>query len=104
MGADMPGKQEIDENIFPAARVFVDDIAKTSKTGEMEIPIQKGVFSKDDIVCEIGKVLQGKNPGRLGDGETTIFDATGLAAQDLLTAKELLRKAERLGFGTVVES
>ena len=62
MGADMPGKQEIDENIFPAARVFVDDIAKTSKTGEMEIPILKGVFSKDDIVCEIGKVLQGKNP------------------------------------------
>jgi alanine dehydrogenase len=103
MGADMQGKQEIDENIFPVARVFVDDIAKTSKTGEMEIPIQKGVFAKEEIVCEIGKVLQGKNPGRLTDDEITLFDATGLAAQDLLTAKELLLKAERLGFGTVVE-
>lgn len=100
MGADMAGKQEIDGNIFTSARVFVDDIAKTSKTGEMEIPIKEGLFCKKDIICEIGQVIAGRNPGRLSATETTIFDATGLAAQDILSAKELLAKAERLGFGT----
>jgi ornithine cyclodeaminase/alanine dehydrogenase len=101
MGADMAGKQEIDGTIFAAARVFVDDIEKTSRTGEMEIPIRDGLFSKQDIVCEIGQVIAGRNPGRLSATETTIFDATGLAAQDILTAKELLAKAEILGFGTI---
>jgi ornithine cyclodeaminase/alanine dehydrogenase len=100
MGADMAGKQEIDGTIFAAARVFVDDIEKTSKTGEMELPIRDGLFSKQDIVCEIGQVIAGRNPGRLSASETTIFDATGLAAQDILTARELLTKATTLGFGT----
>ena len=100
MGADMAGKQEIDGTIFASARVFVDDIEKTSRTGEMEIPIKNGLFSKQDIVCEIGQVIAGKKQGRLSATETTIFDATGLAAQDILTARELLLKAERLGFGT----
>jgi ornithine cyclodeaminase/alanine dehydrogenase len=100
MGADMAGKQEIDGTIFAAARVFVDDIEKTSKTGEMEIPIKDGLFSKNDIICELGQVIAGRKPGRLSAGETTIFDATGLAAQDILTARELLTKATKLGFGT----
>jgi ornithine cyclodeaminase/alanine dehydrogenase len=103
MGADMVGKQEVDENIFAVARVFADDIVKTSKTGEMEIPIKMGVFSKDDIICEIGKVIKGENPGRLSEDEITLFDASGLAAQDLITAKELLAKANQHNFGVVVE-
>lgn len=103
MGADMVGKQEIDENIFTVARVFTDDIEKTSKTGEMEIPIKRGVFSKDNIICEIGKVIKGENPGRLSENEITLFDASGLAAQDLITARELLAKANQNNFGVVVE-
>jgi ornithine cyclodeaminase/alanine dehydrogenase len=101
MGADMAGKQEIDGTIFAAARVFVDDIEKTSKIGEMEIPIKDGLFSKNDIICEIGQVIAGRNPGRLSETETTVFDATGLAAQDILSARELMNKAAKLGFGTI---
>ncbi|MDX9957729.1 MAG: ornithine cyclodeaminase family protein, partial [Spirochaetia bacterium] len=59
-----------------------------------------GLFSKNDIICEIGQVIAGRNPGRLSETEITVFDATGLAAQDILTARELLGKAARLGFGT----
>ena len=103
MESDMEGKQEIDENIFPIARVFVDDIEKTSKVGEMEIAIKKGLFSKTDIVCEIGQVISGENKGRISKDEITIFDASGLAAQDLITAKVLLDKANKLDIGTVIE-
>ncbi|MFA9422642.1 MAG: ornithine cyclodeaminase family protein [Sedimentibacter sp.] len=103
IGSDMEGKQEIDENIFSVARVFTDDAEKTSKVGEMEIAIKKGIFSKNDIVCEIGEVILGHNKGRITDDEITIFDASGLAAQDLLTAKVLMEKAEKFNLGTVIE-
>jgi ornithine cyclodeaminase/alanine dehydrogenase len=69
----------------------------------MEIPIKRGVFSKDNIICEIGKVIKGENPGRLSEDEITLFDASGLAAQDLITARELLAKANQNNFGVVIE-
>ena len=103
IGADMPGKQEIDENIFAISRVFVDDIDKTSKTGEMEMAIQLGTFKKEDIVGEIGEVILGKKLGRTSDEDITIFDATGLAAQDMLSAKLLYDKAEKHNIGVTIE-
>ena len=103
IGADMKGKQEIDENLFPIARVFIDDIEKTSQVGEMEKAINDGIFSKEEIVCEIGNVILGKNKGRISDEEITIFDASGLASQDLITAKVLYDKANDLGIGKFIE-
>ena len=38
VGADMEGKQEIDENIFSIARVYVDDVGQVVNVGETEIP------------------------------------------------------------------
>ncbi|OHD82027.1 MAG: hypothetical protein A3J97_10150 [Spirochaetes bacterium RIFOXYC1_FULL_54_7] len=58
------------------------------------------VIRKQDTVCEISQVITGKKHGRLSATETTIFDATGLATQDILSAQELRVKAERLDFGT----
>lgn len=103
IGADMKGKQEIDEKLFPVSRVFIDDIEKTSEVGEMEKAINEGIFKKEDIVCEIGNVILGKNIGRTSNEEITIFDASGLATQDLITAKVLYDKANDLGIGNVIE-
>ena len=103
IGADMEGKQEIDENLFSIARVFIDDIEKTSKVGEMETAIKKGLFRKEDIVCEIGDVIQNKQKGRMSEDEITIFDASGLATQDLLTAKILLDKANDQNLGITIQ-
>lgn len=103
IGADMEGKQEIDEHLFAAARVFVDDVTQAVNVGECEIPIKKGVFRKEDIVAEIGQVLLGNVPGRLSDEEITIYDSTGIALQDLLTANYILKVAKEQGLGSVVD-
>ncbi|WZL71733.1 ornithine cyclodeaminase family protein [Clostridiaceae bacterium 35-E11] len=103
MGADMEGKQEIDENLFSVAKVFVDDIEKTSKVGEMESAIKKGIFLKEDIVCEIGEVIKGQKRGRSTDKEITIFDASGLATQDLMTANFLFKLANKKELGIEIE-
>lgn len=87
IGADLPGKEEIDPEIFKEARVFADDIAQCSRVGELEIPISKGIISIKDLAGEIGDVATGKTVGRESDEQITIFDATGTALLDLATGK-----------------
>lgn len=103
IGADMEGKQEIDENIFGIAKVFVDDINQSITSGETETAIKKGVISKLDIVGEIGDLLVGNIKGRITDYEITIFDTSGLAIQDLITANLALVLADEKGIGSKTE-
>lgn len=103
IGADMIGKEEIDAELFRSARVFADDVNQCVNVGEMEIPIKTGVIAKDDVIGEIGQVLAGKIEGRKTTEEITIFDATGLAILDLVTAHKAIQLAEEKQIGTSVE-
>ncbi|MCD6472477.1 ornithine cyclodeaminase family protein [Candidatus Aerophobetes bacterium] len=103
IGSDMEGKQEINENIFSIARVFADDINQIIKVGEAEIPIKKGIITREDIVAEIGEVISGKVAGRVSEGDITIFDSTGIALQDLVTASLALKVAKEKDLGIIVE-
>jgi len=100
VGADMSGKQEIDEKLFSGSRVFTDDITQSISVGEAEMAIKRGVITKDDIVCEIGAVIQGDVEGRLSDEDITIYDSTGIALQDLITANYAIDKAIIMGLGS----
>lgn len=103
IGADMVGKEEIDPEIFRTARAFADDIKQCCAVGEMEIPVASGILSAETICGEIGQVLTGSVPGRLSNQDITVFDATGLAALDLVTAKTAITLAEEKNVGTLVE-
>jgi ornithine cyclodeaminase/alanine dehydrogenase len=103
IGADMEGKQEIDENIFSMARVLVDDINQAANVGETEMPIKKNIITKESIIGEIGEVILGKVPGRVSKDDITIFDSTGIAYQDLLTATYIIKIAKEKGLGTTAE-
>ncbi|MGG1658484.1 ornithine cyclodeaminase family protein [Brevibacillus sp. NRS-1366] len=103
IGADMEGKQEIDERLFAAGRVFVDDVGQAVRVGETEIPVKKGLITEGDIAAEIGNVILGRAAGRKTAEEITIFDSTGIAIQDLLTATHILKVADKSGAGTIVD-
>ena len=103
IGADMIGKEEIDPDIFTIARAFADDAKQCCTVGEMEIPAKMGLISPDSICGEIGQVLAGQIPGRISEEDITVFDATGLAALDLVTAKMAIALAEEKGAGTVID-
>ncbi|SHK32111.1 ornithine cyclodeaminase family protein [Paramaledivibacter caminithermalis] len=102
VGADMEGKQEIDENIFGVARVYVDDINQAVNVGETEIPVKKGIITKENIIAEIGDVITERAKGRISDDDITIYDTTGIALQDLLTSKLVLDISEEKGLGVEV--
>lgn len=101
IGADMEGKQEIDEQLFSGTRVFVDDVIQAINVGETEIPYKKEIISENDIISEIGSVILGKTSGRLSNEEITIFDSTGIALQDLLTAHYILEQAHDKKMGII---
>lgn len=103
VGADMEGKQEIDPELFKSARIFVDDIPQCMKVGELEIPIRKGIVTESDIAGEIGSVIVGEVTGRTSDEEITIYDTTGIALLDLITAKVAIDSAKEKGLGTFIE-
>ena len=45
------------------------------------------MLKEEELGGEIGQVLAGEVPGRTAEDQITIFDATGLNALDLITAK-----------------
>jgi len=100
VGSDMEGKQEVDENLFTVARIFTDDFAQSMHVGEAEIAVKKGLFSESDYIGEIGESVSGRIAGRLSDHDITLFDSTGIALQDLITADYAIRQAREKGIGT----
>lgn len=102
IGADMEGKQELDPELMASSRVVADSREQVLRQGECQAAHRAGSLSGEDI-DEIGEILLGKKPGRLSDDEITIFDATGMAIQDILTAELALARAGRENLGIAVK-
>jgi len=93
IGADAPGKEELEPAILKRATVVVDDWVQASHSGEINVPISKGFISKEDIWAELSEVVTGTKAGRESPNEVTVFDSTGLAIQDAVTADLAYREA-----------
>lgn len=102
IGADMPGKQEIDTELMRSVKLFGDMRTQVVQKGETQHIAKLGLVTEGDV-AEIGEVLEGIKPGRISDDEITVFDATGMAIQDLIVSGGLLEKAKNLEIGTKVE-
>jgi alanine dehydrogenase len=90
IGADAPGKEELDPAILARARVFVDDPAQAVHSGEINVPITQGLFQPAMIAGTLGEVVIGKCR-RESREEITVFDSTGLAIQDLAIASVAMK-------------
>jgi ornithine cyclodeaminase/alanine dehydrogenase-like protein (mu-crystallin family) len=95
MGADGPGKAEIAVAELARIRVFCDDWEQASHGGECAAAVEAGLLRRDDVT-EIGRVLAGDEVGRSSGDESTAFDSTGLALQDLAVALVALEHADDL--------
>ncbi len=99
IGADAPGKQEMDPRILKRSYLVIDDWEQASHSGEINVPLSKGELVKADVDAEIGEIAAGTKPGRTSDDQITVFCSTGLALQDCLTAKLVYEAANREGVG-----
>ena len=95
IGADAENKEELDPEILKKGKIVIDDWAQASHSGEINVPLKKGIISKKNMYACLGEIVAKKKIGRENDREITIFDSTGLAIQDLYTADLVYKKAKK---------
>jgi len=103
IGADAPGKEELDPKILKMAKVVVDAKEQAIHSGEINVPISKGIFKEKEIFAELGEIVAKKKKGRKNEREITIFDSTGLAIQDLYTAALVYKEAKKRKIGKEIK-
>lgn len=92
IGADAPGKQELEPRILEQARIVVDSWEQASHGGEINVALSKNIITKSNIYGEIGEIIIGKKSGRDFPDQVTVFDSTGLAIQDISAAGQIYQK------------
>ena len=102
VGAYQHHMQEMDPAILPrASKIYFDSQeAVLSESGDILIPLEEGIITKDDFTGDIGKVVKGELVGRENDDEIIVYETVGVGAQDLVTAKIIYEKALEAGVGT----
>jgi alanine dehydrogenase len=103
IGADAPGKEELDPAILKRSKIVVDDWEQASHSGEINVPLSKGIITEKDVYAELGEVVAGLKRSRENRDEITVFVSTGLAIQDAVTAKIVYDKAVKKGVGRLLK-
>lgn len=98
IGSDAPGKRELHADVLASAHVVADDSSQALKFGEA----QYFRTEPDQPLPGLGDVLAGTVPGRLQSDQLTVFDCTGIALHDLITADIARRNAAATGAGVLV--
>ncbi len=103
IGADAPGKQELDPTILTKSKIVLDDWEQGCHCGEINVSLANGTIDKKDIWGDICEIVAGLKPGRTSPDEITIFASTGLAIQDAATTNIAYKKALKEEIGEFVE-
>ncbi len=102
MGADAPGKQELESAILRDAVIIIDEHHQATHSGEVNVPLSRGELTDADIFGTLGDIVAGRTRLDRTRDAWTVFDSTGLAIQDVALARVLLRRAEERGVGAMV--
>lgn len=105
VGAFTSEMQEIPEKTVVRAKVVVDSLEAclADGTGDLIIPLRKGLVTKDHIYAELGEIAMGAKGGRESDSEITLFKTVGNAVQDVAVAVDILGAAEKKDLGSEIE-
>jgi ornithine cyclodeaminase len=101
IGSYTPDMQELDLDLIKKCdKLYVDTRnGALSESGDLIIPINKGIISKNDVDGELGEVILGRVQGRESEDEITIFKSVGSAILDVVVAYKIYEKAKQLNIG-----
>jgi alanine dehydrogenase len=103
VGADAPGKQELEPALLAAGRLVVDVLEQCAEIGELAHALRAGILTRERVAAELGQVVAGLRPGRESRDEITVFDSTGTAIQDVAVAALAYERAVAAGRGLPVD-
>jgi ornithine cyclodeaminase len=92
VGADAPGKQELDTALFARADVVVaDSISQCADHGDLAPALASGDITLERV-RELGAVLADPSLGRASEEQISIADLTGVAVQDIVIARHVMHR------------
>jgi ornithine cyclodeaminase len=86
VGADAPGKRELDPMILAHARIVVDSRSQCVDHGEAGWAVRAGLIDEESLI-ELGTLLS--TPIEFGDTRIVVADLTGVAIQDVAIAESV---------------
>ena len=90
VGAYTRTTREIATDLVARSRLYADYMESILKEGgEFLIPKAEGVIDESHIVGDLGGLILGTVPGRADGSQITLFDAHGLAVEDVACARYL---------------
>ena len=96
VGADFPGKQELDsELLLKADKLVCDTLSQCRANGEIQHLSQDGELPAGLDIIELGELTIGARKGRATDDEITFCDLTGTGVQDTAIANLAYEAATR---------
>ncbi len=96
VGACTARDRELDTECLVKGRLFGDSVdSVNNEAGDYLIPLNEGAITADKFESTIGDVLTGRAQGRRSDSEITIFEALGLAIEDLFAADFVIDYCEK---------
>ncbi|MCY3999011.1 MAG: ornithine cyclodeaminase family protein [Flavobacteriaceae bacterium] len=87
VGSFKPDHRESDNQCIIRSALFVDTLQNINQSGDLDIPIKKGVISSDDVEADLFDLCGGKNLGRKSENQITLFKSVGYALEDLVAAR-----------------
>ena len=104
VGSNFLAKAEVDvETIRRASIVAVDSIEQSKlEAGDLLPAIERGVITWESVI-ELGRIVAGRDPGRTGDDDITLFKSNGIALEDISTALRVYNLAVERGIGESVD-
>jgi ornithine cyclodeaminase len=96
VGADSPGKRELDPRILARGRTVVDSIAQCVDHGEAGWAVRAGLIDPASLL-ELGTLLE--SPIAFEPEEIVVADLTGVAIQDFEIAKSVWHRLQSAAHG-----
>jgi ornithine cyclodeaminase len=97
MGGDTVGKTELEKNILPRSRIFVEYFDQSFIEGEIQrFPEKK---ARELVQGELHELVNGRKKGRLSRNDITLFDSVGIALEDYSVLRLTYELAEKFGIG-----
>lgn len=90
VGADSETKQEIDPHLIASCKLITDVTAQSATIGDLHHAIELRLITH--VHAELGEVIAGKKSGRVEEDEIIVFDSTGMALQDVVSAAIVYEK------------
>lgn len=95
VGACAPADRELDSDLAAESTFFGDNRESVlHESGDFLIPLKEGRYTEAHLDGTLGDVLLGRQKGRTSEDEITVFEALGMAVEDIACAIYLYEQAK----------